>query len=295
VATVSRGGTPERFGFIERHGQDLGISYLCDWLKVSRSGYYAWVKRATSKYKTDDADLSKNIFRIYQDSRGTYGSPRVHQALKRQGIAVGKKRVERLMQAQGLRGRVFNVTKRMPNYKGYIKRGDNLRLHQPEPTKINQVWVSDITYLKVRDTYKYLIVIMDLYSRRILNWSLTETRTTLETSNVLKRTIRERQPDDGLIFHTDRGIEFTGKDFRKVLKKHNIKASVKRLGYCTDNGHMESYFHSLKAELIRGRKFNSIGDLRYALNSYINHFYNKKRLHSGIGYCSPIEYEKIAA
>jgi len=97
-----------------------------------------------------------------------------------------------------------------------------------------------------------------------------------------------------LIFHTDRGIEFTGKDFRKVLSQHKMRPSVNRLGYCTDNGHMESYFHSLKAELIRGRKFNSMDDLRYALNSYINHFYNKKRLHSGIGYCSPMEYEKIA-
>jgi len=271
------------------------VSYLCDWLNVSRSGYYAWIKRDASKRKTEDTNLTKIIFKIYQDSRGTYGSPRVHQALKKQGVAVGKKRVERLMQERGLRGRVFRVTKRMPNYKGYIKRGDNLRLRQPEPTKINQVWVSDITYLKVRDTYKYLTVIMDLYSRRILNWSLTSSRTTLETSNVLKRAIQERQPDEGLIFHTDRGIEFTGKDFRKVLKKHHMQPSVNRLGYCTDNGHMESYFHSLKAELIRGRKFNSMDDLRYALNSYINHFYNKKRLHSGIGYCSPIEYEKIAA
>ena len=136
---------------------------------------------------------------------------------------------------------------------------------------------------------------MDLYSRRILSWSLTDTRTTADTSIVLKRAIRERRPSKGLVFHTDRGIEFTGKDFRKILKKHNMKPSVNRLGHCTDNGHMESYFHSLKAELIRGRKFNSMGELRYALNSYINHFYNKKRLHSGIGYCSPIEYEQMAA
>jgi len=140
-----------------------------------------------------------------------------------------------------------------------------------------------------------LIVIMDLYSRRILSWSLAESRTTRETVKVLKRAIHERRPDDNLIFHTDRGIEYTGKDFRDTLKKHNILPSVNRLGHCTDNGHMESYFHSLKAELIRGIKFNTKHELRYALNRYINHFYNKKRLHSGIGYCSPIEYEKIAA
>jgi len=219
----------------------------------------------------------------------------VYKALKRQGIAIGKKRVERLMQAQNLRGRVVTVTRRQPGLKRFIERGDNLRLGQSAPTRVNRVWVSDITYLKVHNTYKYLIVIMDLYSRRILSWSLAETRTTTETVSVLKRAIKERRPDEGLIFHTDRGIEFTGKDFRKVLKAHNMQPSVNRLGVCTDNGHMESCFHSLKAELIRGRKFNTLSDLRYALNSYINHFYNKKRLHSGIGYMSPIEYEKIAA
>ena len=144
------------------------------------------------------------------------------------------------------------------------------------------------------DKMKYRILYNSLLGL-FLNWSLTETRTTVETSHFLKRAINERQPDEGLIFHTDRGIEFTGKDFIKVLKKHKFVPNVNRLGYCTDNGHMDSYFHSLKAELIRGRKFNSMDDLRYALNSYINHFYNKKRLHSGIGYCSPIEYEKIAA
>ena len=219
----------------------------------------------------------------------------MHEALKLQGISIGKKRVERLMQAQGLQGRVVQVTRRQPGLKRFIERGDNLRLKQPGPIRVNQVWVSDITYIKVRDTYKYLIVIMDLYSRRILSWSLSDTRTTEDTSKVLKRAINERQPGEGLIFHTDRGIEFTGKGFRKELDKHKMKASVNRLGYCTDNGHMESYFHSLKAELIRGRRFNTMDELRYALNSYINHFYNKKRLHSGIGYCSPIEYEKIAA
>jgi transposase InsO family protein len=235
------------------------------------------------------------IKQIHQDSRGTYGSPRVYKTLKKRGIAIGKKRVERLMQAQNLQGRVVKVTRRQPGLKRFKARGENLRLNQLEPSKVNQVWVSDVTYLKVRETYKFLTVIMDLYSRRILSWSLTEARTTKETSAVLKRAIAERRPDEDLIFHTDRGIEFTGQGFRKVLKQHKIKYSVNRLGYCTDNGHMESYFHSLKAELIRGRKFNTMRDLRYALNSYINHFYNKKRLHSGIGYCSPIEYEKMAA
>ena len=268
---------------------------MCDWLNVSRSGYYAWLKRTASLRTIEDKVLISKIISIHQQSRGVYGSPRVHEALRQQGISIGKKRVERLMQEQRLQGRVVTVTRRQPGLKRFIARGNNLRLNKASPDKINRVWVADITYIKVRDTYKYLSVIMDLYSRRILSWSLTATRTTQDTVKVLKRAIRERQPEKGLIFHTDRGIEFTGKGFRNVLLKNEMKPSVNRLGYCTDNGHMESYFHSLKAELIRGRKFNTMGELRYALNSYINHFYNKRRLHSGIGYCSPIEYEKIAA
>ena len=253
------------------------------------------MKRAKSARAKEDETLSDKIIQIHQDSRGTYGSPRVHQALKKQGVAIGKKRVERLMQARNIMGRVVKVTRRQPGLRRFTERGDNLRLNAPEPTTINRVWVSDITYIKVKNSYKFLSVIMDLYSRKILSWSLSNTRTTEDTAKILKRAIRERQPEAGLIFHTDRGIEFTGKGFRDVLLKHDFQPSVNRLGYCTDNGHMESYFHSLKAELIRGRKFNSMDELRYALNSYINHFYNKKRLHSGIGYCSPNEFEKIAA
>lgn len=267
---------------------------MCKWLKVSRSGYYAWCHRPVSRFIVEDRVLSKQIAQIYNDSRGTYGSPRIHQALKKQGVAVGKKRVERLMQALKLQGRVVKVTRRQPGLKRFKQRGENLRLDIPEPDSVDQTWVADITYIKVKESYKFLSVIMDLYSRRILSWSLTHTRTTEDTAKVLKRAIRKRQPNNGLIFHTDRGIEFTGKGFRKVLKKHHMTPSVNRLGFCTDNGHMESYFHSLKAELIRGRTFNSMKELRVALNSYINHFYNKKRLHSGISYCSPVEYEMMS-
>lgn len=179
---------------------------MCDWLNVSRSGYYAWLKREASQRSRDDIKLSAAITQIYHESRGTYGSPRVHEALKQRGISVGKKRVERIMQAAGLQGRVVQVTRRQPGLRRFRARGENLRLDQPQPTQANRVWVSDITYIKVRETYKFLIVIMDLYSRRILSWSLTDSRTTTETTTVLKRAIKERRPGQGLIFHTDRGI-----------------------------------------------------------------------------------------
>jgi len=248
-----------------------------------------------SQRDKDDIHLGARIADIHSKSRGTYGSPRVHEALRNEGIFIGRKRVERLMRMHRLQGRVMQVTYRHVGLKRFTERGENLRLDQNEAFDINQVWVSDITYIKVKDQYRYLIAIMDLYSRRIISWSLTETRTVQDTLNVLRRAIQERQPEAGLIFHTDRGIEYTGYGFRNELERHGIRASVNRLGQCTDNGHMESFFHSLKIELIRGRRFNTMSELRYALNSYINHFYNKRRLHSGIEYYSPVEYEKMAA
>ena len=265
---------------------------MCTWLQVSRSGYYAWRKRPISARVTTDKTLLKKIRSIYEDHRGVYGSPRVYQTLKAQGIAIGKKRVERLMREHHIKGRLVKVTRRQPGLKRFVARGENLRLKTDAAATINKIWVADLTYIKVNQSYQFLIVIMDIYSRKVLGWRLSKTRTTEDTVSVLKRVIKQRNPEKGLIFHTDRGIEFTGKHFRKELTKHGIQPSVNRLGVCTDNGHMESFFHSLKAELIRGRTFKTSLELRSALSSYINKFYNLKRIHSGIGYFSPINYEK---
>lgn len=216
----------------------------------------------------------------------------MHQALRRQGIRIGKKRVERLMQASGLQGRVVKVT-RTPGLKYFKADGENLRLQVPEVTGLNQQWVADVTYLKVRGRWFYLAAVMDVYSRRILGWSLDTTRTTALTLSALRYALKGRCPERGMIFHTDRGIEFAAFRFRDTLRNHGIRASINRPGQCTDNAHMESFFHSMKVELIRGRKFNSEHELRSSLNSYINQFYNHKRLHSGIGYYPPAEYEQL--
>lgn len=271
------------------------MKYLCEWLGVSRSGYYSWCKRAESARAKADQRLAQRIRRIHEDSRGTYGSPRVHAALQRQGIAVGRKRVERLMRAEKLQGRVVQVTRRQPGLKGFLARGENLTLQRPPTSATNQIWVADITYIKVRERWLLLIVVMDRHSRRILGWTLSRTRMVEDTLRVLMRVLKRRHAPTEVIFHTDRGIEFTGLRFRRALEQHGLLPSVNRLGVCTDNAHMESFFHTLKAELIRGRCFESEQELRIALNSYINQFYNHKRLHSGIGYCPPAEYEKMAA
>jgi len=294
VATVSGGTTSERFGFIQRYGRELGVRYLCNWLGVSRSGYYDWAKREMSRRSMEDIDLLERIRIIHSHSRETYGSPRVHRRLKEDGMDVGENRVARLMRENGIKGRVVTVTRRAPRLRQFQQGGENLRLKEPLPKAKDKQWVADLTYIKVGGRYQHLITIMDVYSRRILGWSLCENRTAADVLPVLRRVIHKRRPDSGLIFHTDRGIEFMAYSIQEELAKHGLRRSYNRLGQCTDNAHMESFYHSLKGELIRGRKFTSMQQLRSALSSYIDGFYNRSRLHSGIGYTSPIKYEATA-
>lgn len=232
---------------------------------------------------------------IHTRSRGTYGSPRIHRCLQHQGLCVSAKRVARLMRENGIKGRVVTVTRRAPKLRRFQQGGDNLRLKSGPPTACNQQWVADITYIKVGLKYQYLITIMDIHSRRILGWSLRNTRTVDDVLPLLRRVIAKRSPPPGLIFHTDRGVEFMAYAIQEELAKNGLRRSYNRLGYCTDNAHMESFYHSLKGELIRGRNFNSESVLRSSLASYVDGFYNRTRLHSGIGYTSPVEFETRAA
>ena len=248
-----------------------------------------------SQRAREDIELLENIHQIHQRSRQTYGSPRVHRSLKDQGMEVGKNRVARLMREHGLKGRVVTVTRRAPRLRQFQQDGMNLRLNEPKPKAHNEQWVADLTYIKVGKQYQHLITIMDVCSRRILGWSLTKNRTAEDVLPVLRRVIRKRQPEPGLIFHTDRGIEFMAYKIQEELAQHGLRRSYNRQGHCTDNAHMESFYHSLKGELIRGRTFTHTEHLRSALSSYIDGFYNRSRLHSGIGYTSPINYEARVA
>lgn len=293
MATVSVGSTSERFGFIKLYGDEFGIRYLCQWFSVSPSGYYDWLKRPVSPRAREDQSLLRQIRSIFDASRGVYGSPRIHQALRRQGVRVGKKRVARLMRHSGLLGRVVRVTRRQPGFKQFKASGENVRLSMPKTTGSDQVWVGDITYLKVAGCWVHLAVVMDIHSRRVLGWTLSKGRTVEITLTALRQAIRRRTPAAGCVFHSDRGVEYMAYRYQDALQRQGMIRSVNRPGQCTDNAHMESFFHSLKAELIRGRTFKTVQELRYALNSYINQFYNHQRLHSGLNYNTPVEYEQM--
>lgn len=264
---------------------------MCRWLDVSPSGFYAFVEREESARAKADKQLLKMISRIHWDSGGRYGSPRVYKRLKSLGIKIGEKRVERLMKEAGLQGRVVQVTRRTKGMKEHFAQGTNLILTLEAPTGPNQVWVSDVTYLRVKGKWHYLATVMDLYSRRIIGWSLSDTRTTSLTRAALTYAYRKRGKPDGVVIHSDRGVEYLGAKYQELLMRYGMKQSLNRAGHCTDNACMESFYHSLKGELIRGTTFRSVQHLRKSLANYINSFYNSVRLHSGIEYVSPIEYE----
>jgi len=219
----------------------------------------------------------------------------VHQALRKKGIRVSKKRVERLMREASLVGRVAKIYRRVPGVERFYQRHKNLRLNTPAPTGVNQQWVADLTYIKVRQEWRYLAVVLDVYSRKVVGWSLGSRKTAELTLQALRHAIRVRKPAPGLIFHTDRGVEYGAYLIQNELGRHGIRASMNRPKQCTDNAHMESFFHSMKAEVIHGVAFKDEKELRAVLRGYINQFYNQKRLHSGIGYMAPTEYERMAA
>ena len=243
----------------------------------------------------EDKRLLSLIEHEYHKSRTTYGSPRVFHALKRQGIRIGRKRVERLMREAGLRARVVKHYRQLAGLHRFFNSIENLRLDSDKPTRINQLWAGDITYLKVNKKWRYLATVMDVYSRRIISWSLGKVKNTQLTISVLEKAIKKRQPNKGLIFHTDRGSEYRAYVVQDVLKKHEMIPSMNRPYHSVDNAEIESFFKTLKGDVIRGKKYESDQTLRRELQGYINHFYNKQRLHSSLGYLSPLEYEKIAA
>ena len=295
MATISRGTTSEKFQFIARHKDPYGVKPLCKHLQVSPSGYYDWLDREESERSRTDKELLRHIQRIFNKSKGIYGSPRIHQALQKQGIFVGRKRVARLMKQAGLKARFAKVFRyRKDQYENTFV-AENLRRGTNKPTAVNQQWTTDLTYIRLGKHWVYLVVVLDLYSRRIVGWSLGNDKRTHIVMRALDVAVRKRQPSPGLILHSDRGTEYIAGVLKAKTESYGMLRSMSRAYRSIDNAEVESFFQKLKGEYLKGKEYHTIKQIRKLVASYINRFYNPKRLHSSLGYMSPMEYERRAA
>jgi putative transposase len=265
---------------------------MCRLYAVTRAGYYAWRARGPSDRARENAGLAERIRTVHRHSRNTYGSPRVYRALRGQGCAASENRVARLMRAQGIQARVARIRYTNPATQRFFAAIPNQQLEKTLAGP-DQVWVGDITYLKVGDLYRYLAVVMDKYSRRVLGWSYGKRKDVALTLSALERAVRYRKPPRGLIFHTDRGIEYAAGAFKQRAAALGIVQSMNRPGKVTDNAHIESFFHSMKTDIVHGLSFAQDREIRNAVRHYIP-FYNGTRLHSSLNYVPPATFERLA-
>ena len=264
---------------------------MCRLLRVTRGGYYAWQRREPSERARQDAQLLERVREVHRQSRGYYGSPRVTSQLRLQGLTLGRRRVARLMRQASLQGRSARLYRRSKVGQRTFFTSLPNRQREMEIAQPDQVWVGDVTYLRVSGQWRYLAAVMDRHSRRLVGWSVSTRRDAALTREALRHAVRKRQPSPGLVFHSDRGIEYAAFEYRDQLTRLGIVQSMNRPGKMNDNAHMESFFHSMKAESLYGKAFDTDGQLRRALHSYTA-FYNQQRLHSSLRYLPPATFER---
>lgn len=276
---------------MKAHEKCYSVERLARVLGVSRSGYYAWRNRPVSEREMANRQLMTQIRAIHQQSHGIYGSPRVFHELRAEGSACGRHRVARLMRREGIQGRQKRRFRRTTVRNPHDPVAPNLLRDLGEPQAPDQVWVSDVTYIRTGEGWLYLAGIMDRFSRTIVGWAMGEHPDAALTCRALQMAILRRRPQPGLLHHSDRGSHYTADKYRKLLAKHQFRASMSSTGNCYDNAHKESFFATLKSELIYHCDLDTRMTARQHIFAYIEGFYNTRRRHSSIGYLSPGDFE----
>lgn len=264
---------------------------MCTTLEVSRSGFYAWLGRRESERSLANRRLTERIREEHERSRKIYGSPRIHAALKARGETCGLNRVARLMSEAGIRSKVKRKFKRTTNSRHDHPVAANLLAQDFSTSGPNEVWASDITYIWTDEGWLYLASTMDLFSRAVVGWSMSSTMPASLVVDALSMAIDRRSPPAGMIHHSDRGVQYAAGDFQGLLEQHGIVCSMSGKGNCYDNAVKESFFHTLKTELCDHEHYRTREEARASIFEFIEVFYNRQRLHSSIGYLSPIEFE----
>lgn len=265
---------------------------MCHVLQIPRSSYYKRKQQKPGQRQIENQMLTTQIRQIHEQSCGRYGSPRMTEALKRRGFDCNRKRVARLMREAGIAARMFRRFKVTTLSDHDRRRNENLLGGEFDSTGPNQVWTSDITYIRTGEGWLYLAAVLDIYSRKIVGWQVDKRLHSELVIKALQNALKDRPVKAGIIFHSDQGIQYTSDRFRKLLSEKGFRQSMSRPGNCYDNAITESFFHTLKTELVHQQKFKSRQEARTRLFEYIEIFYNRQRLHSALGYRSPVEYEK---
>jgi putative transposase len=282
-----------RFRLIEDHRDEFPVTRMCKVLAVSPSGYYAWHQRPPSAREMANRELYNKIETVYNENHGVYGSPRIYRELKDQGVACSENRLARLMRLRGLQA------KQSKRFKTTTKRN---RAHPAAPNLLkrdftadrpDQKWLADITYIATLEGWLYLAAILDLHTRRIVGWAMSDRMTSALTIAALEMALLQRQPDAGLIHHSDQGSQYTDQAYQVLLKDRGIRASMNGVGSWYDNAPMESFFGTLKSEWVHHHLYHTRDEAKTDVFYYIESFYNRRRRHSALDYLSPEAYEQI--
>ena len=280
-----------KYAWIEDHRDEFSVTRMCARLEVSRSGYNQWRGRKPSDRARSNEQLDAAVVKLHAASKSSYGRPRILQSLRKQGHQVGHERVRRSLLRQGLRPlyrRPYRVTTDSNHHKPIA---DNILDRRFDGWAPNRAWVGDITYIATDEGWLYLAVVMDLSSRRIVGWSMSERMKADLVCDALKSAYWRRKPPAGLLMHTDRGSQYASEIHRRLLKDYQIIQSMSRKGNCWDNSAMESFFKTLKVELVYPQRYGTRAQARLDIVSWMEGFYNAQRLHSSIGYMAPIDAE----